>query len=73
MERRLTGRNHRAYERPALFNRPQASFELGAKEVPDVDHFRPDLQIHAHIGGAGDPRQADRVIEQGFRSSHLNQ
>jgi hypothetical protein len=43
------------------------------KEVPDVDHFRPDLQIHAHIGGAGDPRQADRVIEQGFRSSHLNQ
>ena len=43
------------------------------KHVPDMDHLRPDLQIYAHVGRTGRLGQLDRIVEQGFRSTDLNQ
>src|ERR1700756_2672992 len=65
--------DHGADEGPALFDRKQAGFELGVEEVPDMDHLGPDLQIDADIGGTGGLGQPDRVVEQGFRRTDLDQ
>jgi hypothetical protein len=43
------------------------------EQVPHMDHLRPDLKIHPHIGGAGDLGEAQRIIEQRFASADLDQ
>src|SRR5258708_22396403 len=57
----------------ALFDRLAAGFELGVKDVPDMDHLRPDLQIHTDIRRTGDFGQPDRIVKQGFRRADLDQ
>ena len=53
-----------ADEGAAGLDRVQTGVEFGMEQVPDMDHLGPDLQIDPHIGGAGQPRQPDRVVEQ---------
>ena len=43
------------------------------KEMPHMDHFRPDLEIHAYICGSRGLGQADGVVEQRFRRADLDQ
>jgi len=38
-----------------------------------MNHFGPDLQIDADIGGAGRFGQPDRVVKQGLRRTDLDQ
>jgi hypothetical protein len=38
-----------------------------------MNHFGPDLQIDAGIGGAGRFGQPDRVVKQGLRRTDLDQ
>jgi len=62
----------RSNECATLINRPLARLQLGMEQVPYVDHFRPDLEINAHVRGARHAREADRVVEQGFRGADLD-
>jgi len=41
--------------------------------MPHMDHFRPDLEIHAYICGSRGLGQADGVVEQRFRRADLDQ
>ena len=61
----------RSNECATHLNRPLARLQLGMEQVPYVDHFRPDLEIDAHVRGARHPREADRVVEQGFRGAQV--
>lgn len=59
----------RSNECGTLLNRPLARLQFGMEQVPHRDHFRPDLEINAHVHGARHPREADRVVEQGLRGA----
>jgi hypothetical protein len=62
----------RSNECATLLNPPLARLQFGMEQVPDVDHLRPDLEINAHVRGARHPREADRVVEQGFRGADVD-
>jgi hypothetical protein len=48
----------------ARLDRPLPGLQLRMEHVPDMNHFGPDLQIDADIGGARGFGQRDRVVEQ---------
>ena len=52
-ELRALPRHHRLYVIAARLDRPSPRLQLRVKHVPDMNHFGPDLQIEADIGGAG--------------------
>ena len=41
--------------------------------VPDVDHFGPDLQVDGDIRRTRHLGQTDRIVQQGFRRADLDQ
>src|SRR5229473_4852182 len=63
----------RPHEGARRLDRPLAGLQLGMKQRPDMDHLRPDLEFDAHVGGAGQPGEADRIVEQRLGGTDLDQ
>src|SRR5215475_9849025 len=63
----------RANEGAGIRERAPAWLELRVPERPRMDHVRPDLQRHRHVGGAGRSRKTRGVCKQRLRRSHLDQ
>src|SRR5205814_8062045 len=49
------------------------SLQFGMKQVPDMHHLGPDLQIDVDIRGSGGFRQSKRIIEQGLGRANLDE
>ena len=60
------------HERAPGLDRPEARLQLGVKQMPDVNHFWPDLQVDTYVRGAGHFGEADRIVEQGFSGADLD-
>jgi hypothetical protein len=61
------------HERAPFLDRPETRLQLGMKQMPDVDHFWPDLKVNTYVRGAGRFGEADRIVEQGFGGADLDQ
>ena len=50
-----------------------AGLKMRVPQMPCVDHVRPNLQSHGHLGGSGHGREACGVLKQGLGRPHLDE
>src|SRR5215469_2253776 len=62
-----------AHEAAGVAKGSSTRLQTGVPEMPSVDHLRPDLQRHGHVGFTGCRSEAYGIIEQSFRRPHLDQ
>jgi hypothetical protein len=60
-------------ERACVDQRATPRFQMRIPELPSMDHMRPNLEGHRHVGGPRCGRKANGVVEQRFGRSYLDQ